>query len=144
MTAEQIWLAAAILLFILEIFTPGFVLANFGVASMVAAGAAWIGGDLVMQVSAFVLTCFLSFITLRPFLRNTFEKNMTNTPTGVDALIDREAIVTEAIPGGLQYGRVQIDGDSWRAIADDRQPVELGAAVRILSVDTTTLTIKRI
>ena len=43
MTETQIWLIIAIVLFILEIISPGFVLANCGVAAIAAAGAAWFG-----------------------------------------------------------------------------------------------------
>ena len=59
MNAEQIWLSVAIVMFILEVITPGFVLANFGVAAIVAAVAAWMGFDLVVQLIVFSVTCLV-------------------------------------------------------------------------------------
>lgn len=144
MNAEQLWLSAAIVLFILEVFTPGFVLANFGVAAIASAVAAWMDFGIEVQLGVFAVTCLVSFITLRPVLRRTVLKDFQKTPTGTDALIERQATVTEEIPGGLQMGRVQIDGDSWRAIATNKQRVEKGSLVRIVSVDSTTLIVEQL
>jgi len=144
MNAEQIWLSVAIVMFILEVITPGFVLANFGVAAIVAAVAAWMGFDLVVQLIVFSVTCLVSFALLRPILRRTVLRSAERIPTGVDALVGREAIVSEAINGGLHQGRVQIDGDSWRAIAVDRNAIGLGAHVQVQSVDSTTLIVKQV
>src|SRR5688572_2287854 len=119
MTETQIWLIVAIVLFILEIITPGFVLANFGVAAIAAAGAAWFGWSLTAQVVVFVIACIVSFFTVRPLLMRTVLKKGKAEPTGIDALIGRETRVAEMIPDGPETGRVQVDGDSWRAKSAD-------------------------
>lgn len=139
MTYEQLWLAAAILLFVLEILTPGFVLANFGVAAIAAAVAGWLGAGIEIQVLVFAVVCLVSFVTIRPIFKHTFIQRNAGTPTGMDALIGREAMVTEEIPGGIELGRVQIDGDSWRAIAHHKGKIEQGTRVKVLLIDSTTL-----
>ncbi len=137
MSEAQLWLIAAIVLFILEIVTPGFVLANFGVAAIGAAVAAWLGADLIGQTITFVVVCLVSFVTVRPLLSRTIRTS--HVATGVQALVGREAIVTEAIPGGLLPGRVQVDGDSWRALSARKEAIEKGALIRIVRVDSSTL-----
>lgn len=144
MNAEQLWLAVAIILFILEIITPGFVLANFGVAAIGSALAAWMGAGLEMQIAVFAMLCIVSFITVRPILKRSVLRSTPPTPTGVDALVGREATVSEDIPGGLELGRVQVDGDSWRAIEVNRLQLSKNTLVRILAVDSTTLTVEKI
>jgi membrane protein implicated in regulation of membrane protease activity len=142
MSPSQLWLIAAIVLFILEIITPGFVLANLGVAAIGAAVAAWLGGDLLVQVITFVVLCLISFFTVRPLLQRTLRNDKT-TLTGVNALAGRLVKVTEPIPGNLEAGRVQVDGDSWRALSNSSEAIEQGAVVRILRVDSTTVYVER-
>lgn len=143
MTPSQLWLITAIVLFILEVITPGFVLANFGVAAIAAAITAWLGGDVTIQMIVFVLTCLASFVTIRPLLSRTVGKQKV-TRTGVDAIIGRLTKVTEAIDSPLDAGRVQIDGDSWRALSVHGQSISLGTTVRVVRVDGTTVYVEQI
>ena len=144
MTETQIWLIIAIVLFILEIITPGFVLANFGVAAIAAAGAAWFGGSMTVQVIVFVVVCIISFFTVRPLLKRTILKGSKTEPTGTNALIGRETRVSEQIPVGPETGRVHMDGDSWRAASVDNSEIEVGAVVRVVRVVSTTLFVQRV
>ena len=59
----------------------------------------------------------------------------------VDALIGRIGRVTEAIEAN-GYGRVQIDGDSWKAKTRDGHPVENGMKARVLSIDSIIITVE--
>ena len=124
------------MLFILEVITPGFVLANLAVAAIAASAAAWFGASLSVQLIVFVATCLVSFITLRPLLRRTIMKGKHVVPTGTDALIGRVVRVTEDIPTPPETGRVQIDGDSWQAISQHATAIAMGTTVRILRVES--------
>ncbi len=139
MSASQLWLIAAIVLFILEIVTPGFVLANFAVASMAAAVAAWLDASTTVQVVVFVIASLVSFVTVRPLLRRTILKDTEVVPTNVDALVGRTAKVTEAIPTPPDAGRVKVDGDSWAAISSTGTAIPAGTIVRVDKVDSTVL-----
>lgn len=139
MTPAQMWLSAAIILFILEIVVSGFVLANFAVAAMAASVAAWLDASVNVQVIVFVITCLVSFVTVRPLLHRTFMKKTQITHTGAGALIGRIARVTDAIPVPPEYGRVQVDGDSWSASSQSGIAISAGATVRILRVDSVVL-----
>ncbi len=143
MTETQIWIIAGIILFILEIVTPGFVLANFGVAALAAAAASWLGAGITVQVIVFVVSCLISFVTVRPLLSRTMHKGKT-TRTGIDAVIGRVARVTDAIPEPPEAGRVQIDGDSWRAMSVHGSPIEEGARVRVIRIESTTVFVETV
>ncbi len=145
MTDAQLWLVTAIALFILEIVTPGFVLANFGVAAMASALTAWLGGDTTWQVIVFVVTCAVSFFTVRPILHKVLYKGEeAGIPTGVEAIVGRIVTVTDEIPAPPGVGRIQVDGDSWRAQSNDGEPIASGATVSIVSVDSTTVIVKQV
>jgi len=143
MTETQIWIIAGIILFILEIVTPGFVLANFGVAALAAAAASWLGAGITVQVIVFVVSCLISFVTVRPLLSRTMNTGKT-TRTGTDAVIGRVVRVTDAIPEPPEAGRVQIDGDSWRAMSVHGSPIDEGARVRVIRIESTTVFVETV
>jgi membrane protein implicated in regulation of membrane protease activity len=143
MNAMQIWLIAAIALFILEVITPGFVLANFGVGAIGAAIAAWLGGDTTAQTLTFVVVCLISFVTVRPLLKRTLRTDK-QTKTGTEALVGKMGKVTQDIPLPPEAGRVQIDGDNWRAMVVHGTPIATGETVRIVRVESVTVYVEHV
>ena len=139
LTPAQLWIIAGVILFIAEIITPGFVLANFGVGAFAGAIAAWLGADTQVQMIVFAITCLVSFFTVRPLLSKTMLKKGEQTPTGTAAIVGRVAIVTDDIPEPPNAGRVKLDGDSWRAMSDSGAPIKTDTTVTIIRVESTTV-----
>lgn len=144
MSPAQYWLVAAIVLFILEIITPGFVLANFGVAALAAAGAAWLDASITVQVIIFSIVCVISFVTLRPLMNRFIYRNQAKARTGVDAVVGMIGTVTEVVQPMPTGGRVQIGGDNWHGMAADGGSIDVGSRVRVVRVDSTTVIVERI
>lgn len=142
MTHEQYWLIAAIVLFILEIVTPGFVLANLGVAAMASAVTAWAGGGITIQVIVFGIVCVISFVTLRPLMQRFIYRNQAKVRTGADAVVGKQGIVTEEIRRSPVGGRVQVGGDNWHAEAEDGGVIEKDMRIEVVAVDSTTLLVR--
>lgn len=142
MSPAQYWFVAAIVLFILEVITPGFVLANIGVAALAAGLAAVLDASFAIQIVVFVLTGLLSFVTLRPVMHRLIGKNQARAATGVAALPGATGVVTEAIPAGITGGRVRIQGDDWHAVTTGG-PIAVGETVVVERVDSTTLIVAR-
>jgi membrane protein implicated in regulation of membrane protease activity len=142
MTHEQYWLIAAIVLFILEIVTPGFVLANLGVAAMASAVTAWAGGDITIQVIVFGIVCVISFVTLRPLMQRFIYRNQAKVRTGADAVVGKQGIVTEEIRRRPVGGRIQVGGDNWHAEAEDGGVIEKDMRIEVVAVDSTTLLVR--
>ena len=65
-TSVQWWLIAGILLFVFEIFTPGFFLACFGMGAFAAIIPAALGLSIVWQTVFFIVASLLSLFLLRP------------------------------------------------------------------------------
>ena len=136
----QLWLAAAMILIMLEVFVPGFVLACLGVGALAGAGAAAIGWGLTVQLLAVGVISLLSFLFLRPIALRL--SNSESTRTGVDALIGRECTVTTTFDADSGYGRCKVDGDDWRARLSTNAPgttIEEHSKVWIESVESNTL-----
>lgn len=143
MTPEQYWFVAAIVLFILEIITPGFVLANFGVACLVSAGAAWIGAPVTAQVIVFVIVCVVSFVTLRPLMHRFIYRNQARARTGVHALVGQVGVVTDQIREAPIGGRVQVGGDNWHALAEDGSAIATESRVVVVRVESATMIVRQ-
>ena len=139
----QIWVIAALLFFIVEIFTSGFAIACLSVGCLFSAVGAALKLSMTWQVALFALGAFLAFIFIRPFVLKLMDKkSQTTVTTNMDNLIGRKAIVTERIEKD-GYGRVKIDGDDWKARLEDDGEAEVGEKVTILSNESIILTVKK-
>lgn len=129
------WIVAGILLFILEMFVPGFVIASLGFGAITAGFAATFQISFKLQLLFFCLGTLVSFFTFRPiFLR--FEKKHGGLKTGVDALVGRTALVIQEIDSTKGTGRVKIGGEEWKAVTpDSHKTVSAGEFVSVLSVE---------
>ena len=136
------WMYAAILLFILEVFTPGFIVACLGLGALTAALTAYLGYDIDAQFMAFALSTLISLFLIRPLLYKKGEKE-DKIKTNTDALIGRSGSVTETIDNKLNKGRVLIDGDQWRAHSQDNEIIEENTLVEITSINSTIVTVKK-
>lgn len=144
MTPSQLWYAAAIVLFILEMITPGFVLANIALAALAAGIAAELGGSLVWQLGLFAVVGLVSFFTVRPLLRRALLTTEATHSSGVDALLGRIVTVTEMITSDGTKGRVQVDGDSWRAVSLRATEIHPDTHVRICGIESTILVVEEL
>jgi membrane protein implicated in regulation of membrane protease activity len=104
------WLIAAAAMLLLEMFTPGFLLACLAVGAVGAAAAAALGWSIELQLSLFSAFSVLSLWLLRPMLRTWFAAN--GAKTNHDALIGAVGRVEADVKMG-ERGYVKIDGDSW-------------------------------
>ena len=86
----------------------------------------------------------LAFMTVRPLVYKFFYKKENEVKTNAEALIGRKAIVSERIEGELHPGRVKVDGDDWKAISLDAEPIEVGEAVEITALNSIIVTVKKL
>lgn len=146
-----IWMLAALLLFLVEIFTPGFAAACLSIGCLFSCVLAAVAPDtLNWQIGLFVVGSLLSFIFVRPFALKVLSRRAERKggyKSNMESLIGREATVIEMIPAE-DVGRVKIDGDEWQAVLareDDNEPrrdIQVGEKVIIVSYDSIILTVK--
>jgi membrane protein implicated in regulation of membrane protease activity len=133
-----LWLVAAAALLLLEVFTPGFLLACLAVGAVGGAAGAALGLPLEVQLALFSVFSGLSLWLLRPLLRTWFAA--TGAKTNQDALIGATGRVEAAVAPG-ERGYVKLDGDSWAFEAD--QDYEAGQKVRITGRNGNTVSVTR-
>lgn len=138
----QIWLIAGIVLFIIEIFTPGFVLACFGLACLVASLVALSGFGIKLQLLFFSISSLLIFWQVRPFFVKYLDTSKDKIKTNVDALIGKKGLVSERIDPNTNRGRVIINGEDWRGVSTDESVIEAGAKITVVKVEGTKLFVR--
>lgn len=141
----QFWTVTAVVLFIIEIFTPGFFIATFGVGALCTVPAALITDNLNIQLIVFAVTTTLTYIYIRPLAKKYFFKKQADAATNVDALIGKKAKVIETIDPLNSKGRVKlIGGEDWKALSSDESIIEKDSVVEIAAVDGAKVIVKKV
>lgn len=130
-----IWLVAAVLLGVAEIFTLTAALGMLGAAALVPAGLAALGLPLPVQLVAFSVAAVVGVVLVRPVARQHMRPQVERF--GVDALIGKRAFVLREVSD--RDGLVRLDGEEWTARSfDDATVIPEGAAVNVMRVSGTT------
>lgn len=142
MDPQYWWLIAGILLFLIEIFTPGFFAASLGIGAFFASAAAFLGWSIEIQLLIFSLISVISIFVFRPLIKKYFYTT-ADVPTNADALIGKQGLVVQAVDENNTQGRVAIDGDEWQYImANPATQVKKGDRVRVVGRDSIVLTVE--
>jgi len=134
MLAWQVWVVVAVALMTLEVLTPGFVIACFGIGGLFGMLAALTDFGIVGQGSSFVVGTLVAFIGIRPFVLKFLYRSSDHIPTNVDALAGRTGLVIQAIRRA-NPGRVKVGGEDWMAVTQDDLEIERGVKVEIIRVE---------
>src|SRR5574344_1582473 len=110
----QIWAVFAVAFLILELTAGDFFIICFSVGAAAAAITAAVGGNVYWQIALFCVSTLACLFWVRPVARRYLNKEGNVRVSNIDALLNREGKVVEMIEAG-GYGRVQIDGDIWKA-----------------------------
>ncbi|MDD4279338.1 NfeD family protein [Candidatus Sumerlaeota bacterium] len=140
-TIAVIWMCTALILLIIEIFTPGFVIACFSVGCLFAAATQLFSASTTIQVLAFSVGTILALFLLRPILLKRVQSKKQIHFTNISALAGKIGVVTQTFDDRLFEGRVRVGGDDWKARSTDKQTLAEGTTVRVISVNGVTLSV---
>ena len=144
MEAWHIWVVVALVFVIVEIFTTGFAVMCISFGCLFGAAVSLFELDVKWQLLAFAVGTVLAFLTVRPLVYKFFYKKGQEVKTNAEALVGRRAIVTERVGDEMHPGRVKVDGDDWKAISLDAEPIEVGDTVEIMAINSIIVTVKKI
>ncbi|MDN6795375.1 MAG: NfeD family protein [Propionibacterium sp.] len=130
------WLAAGLVLGIVEVVTVDLIFLMLAIAAVLAAGAAALGVPLVGQVVVFTVAALLLLVLVRPWARRHLARSAPDVRTNAQSLVGREAVALTRLSG--VEGRVRLAGETWSARTGDRAEVPAGTHVRVLSIDGAT------
>ena len=126
------WVVLAIAAAIIEISVPQFGVIFVSLAALAAAGVAWLGPGLPLQLAVFIVTLAVSLTLLRPRMMAKISA-APGVPSRTGALIGREGVVTHDIEATVGAGRVNVGGEDWAARAPS--PLPAGTRIRVVAAD---------
>ena len=137
----QLWTLIGMICLILELTSGDFFLMCFSIGAFVTAVfAAFVPGFMV-QIIIFVVASLLCLLFVRPVALKYFHRKDPNRLSNADAMVGRVGVVTEEIQAG-GYGRVKIDGDSWKACGIDDMAIAKDTRVEVVSMASTIITVR--
>lgn len=127
------WLVLAAAFLVIEFGTVTLVSVWFVGGSLAAMAAALLGAELWLQVLIFALVSVTLLLLLRPFFRKFV--NPHKVKTNIDALIGKQAVVTEPINNLAGAGEIRLDGVVWSARSADNKIIPAGTVVTIRAIE---------
>lgn len=137
----QTWAVVAVACLILELTAGDFFIICFSIGAAFAAVTAALGGGIYLQLVAFAVFTLISLFWVRPFAKRYLQKGGDSRVSNADALMGRQGRVVEAIKANGS-GRVQIDGDIWKAVTNEDVDIPVGANVRVVGRESTIITVE--
>ena len=139
----QMWAVIAVVCLILELMAGDFFIICFSIGAVFAALVAAVGGGIYLQLLVFAIFSFISLFWVRPFAKRYLHKGEDPRVSNADALMGRQGRVVEAVEAD-GFGRVQIDGDIWKAVTNEKQDIPAGSNVRVIGRESTIITVETI
>ena len=136
-----IWLILVVVFIIVEISTAAYISLWFILGSLIAMLSSFITSNTVIQIAVFLFVSFVTLITLRQFAMKYAKPAVKSN---VEALIDKEGIVTETINNIENAGRIQVMGQDWAALSENDNIIEKGKKVVILNIKGIKLIVKEV
>lgn len=143
----MIWLAVAILLVIIEIFTMSAIALSLAFGVLGGFVATLCGGSFEIQLIAMAFVMIASLIVVPKLFRYY---GIIKTPTkestsNMDALVGRRSVVEPVAAGVADQGpRVKIDGDRWLVRTEDYAALLPGQKVEVMGYDSIILIVRPI
>ena len=137
-----LWLAAAIILAIVEANTVQLVSIWFEVGALAAMVPAIIGMSFTVQFAVFTVASILVLAITRPFVKKKLA--VQKTETNSRALIGKVAKVVQPIDNLLSQGRVIVEDMDWSARSENGEPIDAGEEVLIKEIQGVKLIVEKI
>ncbi len=131
------WLAIVVCLAILEMATVSLVSIWFVMSGLLSMIASLFIDNVTIQIAIFVMLGLIFMMLTRKFVKKAVPMK---TKTNIDRIIGMEGIVTEKITKS-HPGEVKVDGKRWTAGANET--IEKDTIVKIMEINSTKLTVKR-
>lgn len=139
----QMWAVVAVVCLILELMAGDFFIICFSIGAVFAAVAAAFGLGFYSQLVAFAVFTLISLFWVRPFAKRYLRKGEDKRVSNADALLGRQGRVVETVEAD-GFGRVQIDGDFWKAVTKESADIPEGSNVRVIDRKSTIITVESI
>lgn len=137
----QVWAVVAVICLILELMAGDFFIICFSIGAVGGLLTALLSDSLYLQLFAFAVFTVLALVYVRPFAKRYLHKGEDSRVSNADALMGRQGRVVETVKAG-GFGRVQIDGDIWKAVTNGEADIPEGSTVVVTDRASTIITVK--
>lgn len=128
-----IWLIIAAVCGIIEALTMGLTTIWFTGGAIMAAVAAMAGLSLAVQIIVFLVVSIVLIYFTKPLAKKKLK--VGSEKTNVDALVGRQALVTETIEP-FSTGQAKVDGLVWSAVSKEtHSTIKSGTTVIINGIE---------
>lgn len=129
-----VWLAALVVLIVIELITMGLTTIWFAGGALAAALISIPGTSPLLQVAVFLVVSLVLLYFTRPIAVKYFNKDRVRT--NVESMIGKQAIVVSEINNVEGIGQVNTGGMEWSARSSYHNiTLPVGAVVTVLGVD---------
>ncbi|MDO4663624.1 MAG: NfeD family protein [Erysipelotrichaceae bacterium] len=135
-----LWLILLIAFIVIEAATVNLTTIWFAGGALVALVFSLFGVSIFWQVAIFLVVTALLLIFTKPIVQRHFNNKLT--ATNIQAMMGKQAIVTETIDNVYEKGAVQVDGLTWTARSVDQQTISEGMVIEVVDVKGVTLYVK--
>lgn len=123
-----VWLGIMIFFLIVEACVVGLVSIWFAFGALAGLITAALGGGVPLQIIVAVAVSGIALAALRPLTKKYMTPKLVKT--NVDAIVEKEGIVTEEINNLLATGAVKIGGVTWTARSTNDEIIPEGSVIR--------------
>ena len=138
----QLWTVIAVICLILELTAGDFFIICFAIGAVPAAIVAALGAGTYYQIVVFAVITLVSLFYVRPFAKRYLHKGEDKRISNADALLGRQGRVVETVEAD-GFGRVQIDGDIWKAVTKGGVDIPEGDNVVVVDRASTIITVEK-
>ena len=135
------WIAAMIILIVIEVMTTGLTTVWFAGGAFAAFLLSMAGAPFALQVGVFVGVSVLLMLFTRPVAVRYL--NSRTHKTNIDGLPGQTAVVKETIDNLNAAGKVMLNGMEWTARSVDGEVIEAGAQVIVREISGVKLMVVR-
>lgn len=127
-----VWIASAVIFFVIEVLTSQIVTIWFAVGSIGAIFANVLKAETIWQIVVFAVLSLITLLIARPYMKKFTQTKVQ--PTNADMCIGSKAVVTEDIDNTKGTGQVKIKGVVWSAKSNDEEVISKDSVVIVKSI----------
>lgn len=128
-----VWIGLMVLFGIVEASTVNMVSVWFVGGSLVGLIVNLLGGNVWLQIGAFLVVSGGLLACLRPFVKKFVTPK--KTATNADMVLGRTAYLTEAVDNLRGTGALKLDGKEWTVRSADENVLPEGTLVKIVKLE---------
>ena len=128
-----LWLAALIILLVVEALTVTLVSLWFALGALAALLTSLFVDNIWVQFGVFLAVSMVTLLAIRPLARRYVTPKQV--ATNADQAVGAEGLVTQTIDNLNASGQVSVKGAVWTARTEDESVIPAGATVKVLRIE---------